>query len=572
MLKNYWRLLIKTILNYDDCGIRFEALSKLIKGGNKMKQRYAAVILSVFVLAVAVLAGCGNNNTADTENAGNNGSAGNQAAEKPAGYSLPIVKDGSVTLSYGGFDSWYPSASYTMDLPVWKEIEKQTGVKIKYEVVPSDQYDAKMQTQIAAGQDLPDIMMLTPTWTNSGVYKLAQEGVIIPLDDLIDKYAPDIKQLFEERPEIKKMLTAPDGKIYSVADLPLQTVPSPFFIRKDWIDRLNLPVPETLDDWVNVLTAFKEQDPNRNGKPDEVPLVLRNLTDFGSAFGLQSGVSDFWANEDGTVRYQYILPEFKELLVFTNDLYEKGLLDKEIGRDEANLNALISTNVVGASPYVLDYLLQWDSMLKSAGVADADTIAVKAPKGDGKWGNYVKRPPMWNHYGIPATSKHPEIAIQWINYVWASKEGNILKDYGVEGKSFVMGSDGPQFTDWVTKNPEGLDSMSALRSLGAAPSILVKDSMDVFKQKYAGTKVETYSSLAEDMLETFPNVIPNDAETDKINSIMPDISTYVDEMIIKFVIGKEPLDNFDKFVKTLEGMGIQEVLKIKQAQYDRYEE
>ena len=539
-------------------------------------------MLIMVMLAVVVLGACSKNDSGNqTSNSNQKGSApvasdgGNSGenATTPAGYKLPIVDDGSVKLSYSGFDSWYPSASYTTELPVWKEIEKRTGVKVEYQVVPADQYDAKVRTQIAAGRNLPDIMILTPTWSNSGVFELAQQDVIIPLDDLIDNYAPDIKALFESRPDIKKLLTAPDGKIYSIADLPLQTVPSPFFIRNDWLTKLNLSAPTTLDEWVDVLTAIKNGDPNENGKADEIPLVLREgqYTYFGSAFGLQSPVQQFWANGDGHVNYQFILPEFKELLAFTHNLYKQGLIDKELNRDESNLNALISTNVVGASSAVLDYLVQWDSILKSAGVTNPDTIAVKAPTGNGNAGNYVKRPPMWNHYGITANSKYPEIAMQWLNYAWISEEGNLFKDYGVENQSFVIGANGPEFTEWVTNNPDGLDAMSALRSLGAAPSILVNDSMDVFKKKYAGTKVETYSSLADNMLQPFPEMIPTKEETDRTNSVMPDIDTYVNEMIIKFVIGKEPIENFDKFVDAVRGMGIEEVVKIKQAQYDRFQ-
>lgn len=541
-----------------------------------MKHRTGAFFTAVSLVATIAIAGCGNGageNAGPSGQPGGEATSGSSSAGTKQGYSLPIVQDGSVSLTFGGFDSWYPAASYTMNLPVWQEIEKKTGVKIDFQVVPADQYDAKMQTQIAAGSDLPDIMELTPTWTNAGVYRLAQQDVIRPLDDLIEQYAPDIKQFFEARPDIKKLLTAPDGKIYSIADLPLQQVPSPFFIRQDWLDKLGLSAPSTPDQWIEVLTAFKDKDPNNNGKQDEIPLVLRpgGYTYFGSAFGMQSPVQPFWADGSGKVEYQFLSPKFKELLAFTHDLYAKGLLDKEMNRDESNFNALVSTNVVGASPTVLDYLLQQDSILKSAGVADANTVALKAPQSaSGQSGNYMMRSPLWSHYGIPTKSKYPEIAMKWINYAWISEEGNLYKDYGVEGQSFTMGADGPEYTDWVSNNPDKLDSMSALRSLGAAPSILVKDSLDVFKQKYAGTKVEQFMFLADDLLQPFPSPIPLEEESEVINQIMPDINTYVDEMIVKFIFGKEPIDNFDKFVQKVESMGIDNVVQVVQAQYDRY--
>ncbi len=129
----------------------------------------------------------------------------------PEENTLPIVEPGSLELTYAGVDNWYTPASYSQNLEVWQEVEKRTGIKINWEVMPSDQYNAAMQTRIAAGSDLPDILAVPPLW-NGDVVKYAEDGVILPLKDLIEKNAPNIMNMFEKYPIIRKVLTAPDGK------------------------------------------------------------------------------------------------------------------------------------------------------------------------------------------------------------------------------------------------------------------------------------------------------------------------------------------------------------------------
>lgn len=87
-------------------------------------------------------------------------------------------------------------------------------------------------------------------------------------EDLIEKNAPNIMNMFEKYPIIRKVLTAPDGEIYNLAEVFIEgneVAPKSLIIRKDWLDKLNLEIPETIDDWYTVMKAFKEQDPNGNG-------------------------------------------------------------------------------------------------------------------------------------------------------------------------------------------------------------------------------------------------------------------------------------------------------------------
>ena len=129
---------------------------------------------------------------------------------------------------------------------------------------------------------------------------MIKDGRIIRLNELIDSYAPNLKRIIESDPDVKKQIALDDGTIYMFPLLKLDALKlnatSVLIMRQDWLDKLNLKVPTNIDEWYTVLKAFKEQDPNGNGKPDELPFTgnwgpgnLTKLHDFAAAFGVIGG-------------------------------------------------------------------------------------------------------------------------------------------------------------------------------------------------------------------------------------------------------------------------------------------
>ena len=508
--------------------------------------------------------------------------SGGQDTEPSGNNELPFVKDGTVTLTYAGYDNWYTPASYTQNLPVWAEFEKRTGVKIEWQVTAADQYDTAIQTRIAAGVDLPDIMLLPG---DSDVVKLANDGVILPLKELIDQNAPNIQALFEKDPEVKKLLTAPDGEIYSVAEYLAEgnsLNPRCFMIRKDWLDKLGLKMPETIDDWYTVLKAFKEQDPNGNGQADEVPVTTAKAIEWGygffaSGFGLPAPAWDYYPDENGKVYCTYQRPEFKELLVFLNKLYQEGIMDPQYSTngDEAKVDTMISKNIVGCSMHFSGLMDQWTNLAKGSGMAGAEKAEyrmVAPPLGpNGEKPRLLRRGPLGVKFSLTKNCKDPELAIKWIDYVWASDEGSMLTQFGIEGQSFEFDGDGnPVYTEWAWNYEEGMTA--AIRSLGGFPALLDHQRRDANLQamEVSPNRKEDALKLIDYFVPVFPDMLPIAEESDKLAYLMADMDTYISEMTQKFVMGTEPLDNYDKFLQNLESMGLEEVLSIKQAQYDRY--
>ena len=539
------------------------------------------------ILAAALVAGCGSAGTQgesqdvtgiENTDAGQADAAGTESAEvSPAegeAYAVPFGDGETDNLTVACLEGWYTAVSINDNLEIWQAIEDRTGVKINWEATAD--YDTVMQPRIAAGSDLPDIFIVPPAWSNTGVYKLAEDGIIQPLDDLIAQYAPDIQRVLEEDPELKSLLTAPDGHIYTIADAPKYVndlvVLDGMFVRQDWLDAVGLDQPETIEDWYEVLTAFKNEDPNGNGIQDEIPfsgldLDLSLFRYFLSAFDLPVSVGAWWYDENGEVFCVYTTDEYKNFVTEMNKWYEEGLIDMEFTRDEANFQALVATNVVGAFSHLAERQVQYNNLLSTSGHPEADHALGPHPTGT-KEVQVIKREPTWNHYAIPASSDKAELAIKWMNFVWGSDEGVTLTEWGIEGKTYEVVDGQKQYTDFVMNNPDGLDPYNSLRSLGASNTILARTPADAYRALNSQGDAISYAENTN-LVEPFPNMMSTPEEQDILDMYSTDFDTYCSESILSFITGAADLGEWQSFVDTLNSIGLEELRTVKQAQYDR---
>ncbi len=543
-----------------------------------MTKKILILILCITMMLSLALVGCRGDKSTDigsdkTTTPTTKAPTTTQATEEEpqtVGYTLPIVDDGSVTLTFAGIESWNPAASFNDadKLPVWVEFEKRTGVKINWEVMPPGQYDTTMQTRIASGANLPDIMRL-PGGAN--LVSLSQEGIIIGLNDLISQYATNIQMFLEKHPILLNIFTAPDGVIYNVSDVDIDSndINIPMLqIRKDWLDKLGLKEPQTLDEWYDVLKAFKEQDPNETGKDDVIPLSsfdgMGTYRMFAAGAGLPGNFYGFYFDEQDNVAYTQVQPEFRVFLEWLNKLYNEGLMDPQFstGSHDA-LWSMLGQNIMGAYAH-FNNPWRGDMLLRDAGVPDGKYVPILPPKKpDGSMGLIEKRATTGARYSITKYCEHPEVAIKWIDYVWATEEGRRLTSWGVEGISYELVDGEPVFL------PE-FDSTTALRTIGAFPSNLGNLLPWHLKSPLVNQEMIESAAQAEPYLvEPYPPLISSVEEHQRLSSISTDLFTYQDEMVMKFIIGQESLDKFDEFVNQMMEMGLREVLEIRQQQVNK---
>lgn len=483
------------------------------------------------------------------------------------------ITDKPITISMFLQDS--ADQAISPDLPIIKEITKRTNVSFDFIPGPATeaQFREKFNVTMASGS-IPDVVV-SPY--RDDMYKVAQQGLFEPLDGYISKSAPNYKKILDGSPNLIKDIRANDGKDYFFPFLGAVKTFKVWMLREDWLKNLNLPVPVTTDDWYKTLKAFKEKDPNGNGKQDEIPFTTRNTTAGVLAFMEAYGISGFEANEqffieNNKVKYAYSDPRCKEALTYINKLYSEGLIDNAYPTNNTTVwLSRITGSISGACQDTTARAFSLGTQIKAANPSLTNASMVVVPPPKGPTGTQMTTSQMQTVRGftaISATSKYKKEIVKLFDYFYTD-EGSKLMNFGIEGQTYNMVDNKPQYSDAIAKDSKGRSILSMLNVFGHREWAYKQDigyEDALLDAKYVGYR----NAMEKYIIPTIPALSFTDDERDVINSKYTEIQTYKDEMINKFVMGKEPLSNFDSFVNKLKSMGIDTVLKSEQAAYDRY--
>jgi putative aldouronate transport system substrate-binding protein len=348
--------------------------------------------------------------------------------------------------------------------------------------------------------------------------------------------------------------------------------------RQDWAEKLHIREPQTIEDWYNMLRAFRDGDPNGNNKADEIPFAASGidaLDKFAQAYGMTPRSSWFAVDKQGKVEYTWTNPKAKDYLTEMNKWWKEKLIDQGLLTPHGDkVMAYVVGDLTGGFMIWAQRFDQYTrEMFKNYPSAQwAVAVPPQGPHGD----QFYEISPATdgNLFAISKNAKNPELAIKWLDYLFASEQGQLLLNYGIEGVTYTMVNGKPQYTEEVTNNPKYPNPTMALAkygSYGRFPQIVAREALSQqSKILMPEASVERLRRIKEYYRPTFPGVMSTQEESSTYSRLMADINTYRQEMVAKFITGAEPLSNFDKFVQTLKSMGIDNVVKIKQTQYDRW--
>lgn len=549
----------------------------------KKNIRFLALALSAVCLLSSLLVGC----SKTSEKA-------KQQTSGPSSNSLPIV-DKPLTLSFfTAFDSKYSATMKDYNsVACYKEMEKRTGIHINFIIPPMGDETNQFNLMVASGS-LPD--MINWQWVGSlpgGPMKALSDGTVSSLNSHLAKDAPNLSALMKQDPQFAKEIKADDGTVYCFPwTYNVQTqdfdkkVTKPCFqtfgwqIRQDWLDKLSLKLPETTDDWYNVLTAFKNKDPNGNGKMDEIPLVaskIGDLTPWIRAWGIYYG---FYL--DGkTVKFGPNEAVYQTALATLAKWYGEGLIDKDFAATDGNQkDAKVTGSLAGSWVGSTSGNLGRYSQTMTAKDPSVHVTGTVPPyiTGGKEYKFDTSNSPEWKYQvgtgtAINPKSKHIEEAIKWNDYKYG-KEGNLLFNYGIEGQSYTMVNGSPVLTDAITHNPSlSVDQALAQYAMSANMTSMVMDK-DIWQQRmYLPVQQEAIPRWGQgDMSRILPPITASSDESAKLSRIMTQVNSYTDEMFVKYVMGQQPMSksSFDAYLAQLNNLGINDALKIEQAAYERY--
>nr|PZN09936.1 MAG: ABC transporter substrate-binding protein [Caldicoprobacter oshimai] len=555
-----------------------------------IKKKYPLVCMMLIIVITAfLLMGCTsktdektepteNETTEKTEESQPSGETSEGSEDNTSESEIQPIVEQPITLTYYLRKQISAVDDYN-EMACWKAMEEKTGIKIEWMHPPEGDRGEHLASMFAS-QDLPDLIYWD--WDSQDVVKLVEEGSIIKLNDLIDQHAPNYKKWLEEYPGTA--ITLEDGTHYKFAYLTLPEEPTNYnsglAIRKDWLDVLSLEVPTTIDGWYKVLKAFKEQDPNGNGQPDEIPycsLGVGRILNLVRAWGIADG----FYQENGKVQYGWIRPEMKEFLATMQRWIKEGLINQDYAEiDRETFDSRVVSNLAGA--WWVDGVGGWMGNYLDKMKPDNPSVELVGPpypkvaEGVGFGGPVDDKGPRMGcpkGYGTVITSKNKYVveSVKWLDYHY-TREGQLLFAYGIEGESYTMVDGEPRFTEKILKGEEPLgkycmqeNHISMIKDPKAFPQLLK------YPEQRAAIELWTEQGMnANYPARWLPPIKLTQEENTRFQEIMNDINAYVEEMRDKFLLGIEPLENFDNFVKTLKDMGIDEAIAIQQAALDRY--
>ncbi|MDR1638364.1 MAG: extracellular solute-binding protein [Clostridiales bacterium] len=562
-------------------------------------------ILAVFALAILMVMSSCSGGTAPSGNTAPSGdtpaNAAAPAAQDPAAPAesrlndlgvLPISKERATIRYMMPIDTNvenYDTNHYTLLL------EEKANVDIQFEFLPATDWIQKLSVMTASGETLPDLLTV-PYLNDLQMYTFGSQGYFLPLNDYIENSSYYLKKAIEEHglEGIMDNFVLADGNIYT---LPLYNPElgnewdHRAWINKTWLETLGLAMPKTTEDLYNVLKAFKEQDPNGNGKADEIPFTgyINGWNGLPEDFLLNAfiykndAMNSILVESDGTLSYGALKSEWRDGLQYINRLYSEGLITPlTYTQDRAQLQQMLENEeaqIVGGFATGSMSIYQTDSLRKR----DMTHIPPLTGPNGVSWSSRRYQGGD-NMAVISKDAKDPELAFRILDlmcdaelsvnsrfgafetdWTWALEEDKgkgLYEDMGIPATIHVINNHWgqPQNAEWADKN-------AAIRpyQYGIGGMIWGGDPYD--SQYMTAQAVPEYIGKAPDTLVMKLMYTPEESET--IAEIVANLTTYQNESRTRFITGDLPFSEWDSYVKELDNIGLQTYLDVAQAAYDR---
>ncbi len=449
-------------------------------------------------------------------------------------------------------------------------LAERTGVVFEFRQYTQEEQYRQALAALTPGDDLPDVLFkadLSP----ADSMELLDRGVLVDLKPLLPQYAPNLSALMAANPAIEQAITLPDGRIAALPYINQSPAQNSLWVNQDWLTALRLEMPTTAEELTQVLDAFKTRDPNRNGRSDEKPLAFMGAYDLkylAHAFGLIA--NDFNLFErDGQAVFMPLEPEFRPFLEWLNDLYTRGLLDKD---GFTTVDALRRVTDAKSTPvYGMVFAPLVSSVLPAEWTGSYRVMPPLTHEGKQVYRS-IADPITTGTFAITTACEDPGAALRWADYLY-SDEGSILSLAGQEGVDYVVDGDGTWRKTDAASQP-GYLSESGILTGSALPGV----SNDAFQRRFSDPTVRQVSEqidvVAAVAVNPFPTIALTRAHVEEIRPLQAAIGRYVDESIARWTIGEWPLTDarFDVFEKELADLGLEHFLAIWQGLLDQQQE
>ncbi len=458
----------------------------------------------------------------------------------------------------------------------FQRMKRLTGLDFKFEVYGDDMYAEKKSLSLSTGNNLPDIFFKA----NFSNYDEVTYGgkSLRSLNDLIDNYAPNIKGLLDENPVVKKSVTTADGNIYALptiyTNLPegIENIMRGFFwINRQWLKDLSLEMPETPDEFLNVMREFKKK---KCTAQNAYPLAIAGMDDLlklFNFFGLD--LAQYWvqaAEGDKELIFGPKTEAFKEALRFIRTLYTEGLMNPNWSTMTASQMSATGSSgdyygcFVNAAP---QYVVGFGKMYQYTTLNPIGKQGSEA----GFWG--ATHPVQRGCFAITTECEYPEAAIRWIDSLYDTDS--------VYGLWAIIGEENQEWK-WLDEDKtqwKSTVSDQEYSKIMATTIIQTGDGMPYAVDEEFWSKQQTATDLYTRPLRDaqmkhgkvgYPNVYFSAKELKEMSDLAADINSYVNRFIASSVSTKNYIEeNWTDFT-SFRRLQLERYLQLLQERFDAF--
>lgn len=463
--------------------------------------------------------------------------------------------------TYTGFVTARGDNHSYLETIAFKSTLEKAGIRLEVDNIPGSMVEEKRNVLLNGGE-YPDFFMAADVdveWYG------AQEGILLPLEDLIREYAPNLTAYIDSV-DAWDFLECTDGHVYGVPHFgEALNRDEVLWVNKVWLENLDLEMPKSLEDVKDVLVAFKEMDANGNGDTeDEIPLMSADA-DFIHFFNYYDWRFNYEfrliVRDDGNVDFLPLTQEFYDLTEYCADLYQEGLINEDCFTLSSDAGAALAqtSDTVG-----MFFSTSGTNVISGEKLMD---YCVVEP-----WCNSVEvsNGIMRNTFVITNACEEPEKLISWLDYFF-TEEGSLLVTLGVQGETYDIDENGnwyyietaDQTADFIqgvlTANggiPTYESAFKLYQDAGSDPISAYSNTQRAIASKHAGLKMLELNFTDEDLQIGLP--------------IMIDVNTYFPQYMASVMTGEMDLDDsWEEFQSTLQAMQAPVLEDVLQGCYDR---
>ena len=340
------------------------------------------------------------------------------------------------------FPNWH-DIPYDDDSPVEQHAAELTGISLASIDSEAGKPAREIADLLVRSANMPDIV------GGSGLRRIfnkyGPQGAFVKLDPLIERYAPNLRAFFNDNPELYRAATSYDGHLYYVPFFPDGQITTGYFVRQEWLEKLALDTPDTVDAFYAMLKAFKSMDPNGNGKQDEIPFFTPNfeyLLQLSSLWGARSsgrsGSLDFYLDGNELV-HGLAQPRYREVIHNLAQWYDEGLIAFDLlEREGIKEEAIHEKNIVGATLSWFDKVASFNDLLEASIPGFALLPVLPPMTASGERATLRSRDRITAHgWAISFSNEHPIETMKYFDF-WFSDKGRWLNNYGLEGVHYDL--------------------------------------------------------------------------------------------------------------------------------------